>query len=73
MLNGLPHLSAGAGPPLIVLLHTPQAANPTGLARWSTMRMVRPFTGDFTVHVVNRPPGLPPSTRGRSRPRSTVR
>ena len=32
MMNGLPYLSAGAGPPLVVLLYTPQAANPTGLA-----------------------------------------
>jgi pimeloyl-ACP methyl ester carboxylesterase len=62
MLNGLPYLSVGKGPPLIVLLYTPQAANPTGLARWSTMRMVRPFTKDFTVYVLNRPPGLPPTT-----------
>ncbi|MFC4115172.1 alpha/beta fold hydrolase [Nonomuraea zeae] len=62
MMNDLPHLSAGAGPPLVVLLYTPRAANPTGLARWSTMRMVRPFTQHFTVHIVNRPPGLPPTT-----------
>ena len=62
MLNGLPYLSAGEGSPLVVLLYTPQAANPTGLARWSTMRMVRPFTKEFTVYVVNRPPGLPPTT-----------
>ncbi|SEH00928.1 Pimeloyl-ACP methyl ester carboxylesterase [Nonomuraea solani] len=62
MMNGLPYLTAGEGPPLVVLLYTPQAANPTGLARWSTMRLVRPFTRHFTVYVVNRPPGLPPST-----------
>ncbi|GAA4103361.1 alpha/beta fold hydrolase [Nonomuraea soli] len=62
MMNGLPHLSAGAGAPLVVLLFTSEAANPTGLARWSTMRMVRPFAEHFTVHVVNRPPGLPPTT-----------
>ncbi|MDF2705951.1 MAG: hypothetical protein K0R62_1603 [Nonomuraea muscovyensis] len=62
MLNGLPYLSAGEGPPLVVLLFTPQAANPTGLARWSTMRMIRPFTTNFTVYVVNRPPGLPSAT-----------
>ncbi|MEV0379533.1 alpha/beta hydrolase [Nonomuraea sp. NPDC050643] len=62
MMNGLPYLSAGTGPALVVLLYTPRAANPTGLARWSTMRMVRPFTEHFTVHVVNRPPGLPSTT-----------
>jgi pimeloyl-ACP methyl ester carboxylesterase len=62
MLNGLPYLSAGSGPPLVVLLFTPQAASPTGLARWSTMRMLRRFTEHFTVYVVNRPPGLPSTT-----------
>ncbi|MFI6802241.1 hypothetical protein [Streptosporangium canum] len=62
MLNDLPYLSAGEGPPLVVLLYTPQAANPRGLARWSTMRLVRPFTEHFTVYVVNRRPGLPPGT-----------
>ncbi|GAA0937022.1 alpha/beta hydrolase [Nonomuraea longicatena] len=62
MLNGLPYLAAGEGPPLVVLLYTPQAAAPTGLARWSTMRLIRPFTGRFTCYVVNRPPGLPPDT-----------
>lgn len=62
MMNGLPCLSIGAGPPLVVLLHTPQAANPEGLARWSTMRLLRPFARHFTVHLVNRPPGLPATT-----------
>ncbi|WP_371786168.1 alpha/beta fold hydrolase [Streptosporangium subroseum] len=62
MLNDLPYLSAGEGPPLVVLLYTPQAANPRGLARWSTMRLVRAFTEHFTVYVVNRRPGLPPGT-----------
>ncbi|MEU3168492.1 alpha/beta hydrolase [Streptosporangium sp. NPDC006930] len=62
MLNDLPYLSAGKGPPLVVLLYTPQAANPRGLARWSTMRLVQPFTEHFTVYVVNRRPGLPSGT-----------
>ncbi|NUT09984.1 MAG: alpha/beta hydrolase [Nonomuraea sp.] len=62
MMNGLPYLSVGAGAPLVVLLYTPEAANPTGLARWSTLRMVRPFAAHFTVYVVNRPPGLPSTT-----------
>ncbi|MFI0729590.1 alpha/beta fold hydrolase [Streptomyces sp. NPDC021225] len=61
-MNGLPCLSIGAGPPLIVLLFTPEAANPTGLARRYLMRTVRPYTEHFTVHVLNRPPGLPPTT-----------
>ncbi|WP_369373678.1 alpha/beta fold hydrolase [Promicromonospora sp. Populi] len=62
MMNGLPYLTAGTGSPLVVLLFTPEAANPTGLARWSTMRMLRPFIEHFTVYVVNRPPGLPSTT-----------
>jgi pimeloyl-ACP methyl ester carboxylesterase len=62
MMNGMPYFSAGKGPALVVLLYTPRAANPTGLARWSTMRMLRPFTEHFTVYIVNRPPGLPSTT-----------
>ncbi len=62
MMGGLPYLSVGEGPALVVLLYTPEAANPTGLARWSTMRLVKPYAERFTVYVVNRPPGLPPTT-----------
>ena len=62
VMNGLPHMSVGAGPPLVVLLFTPRAAVPKGAARWSTMRLLRPFAEHFTVHFVNRPPGLPPTT-----------
>lgn len=62
MMNGLPHLSFGQGPPLVVLLYTPRAAAPEGPARWSMTRMLRPFAEHFTVHVVIRPPGLPPAT-----------
>ncbi|MFI7134720.1 alpha/beta fold hydrolase [Nonomuraea sp. NPDC050153] len=58
MLN----LTIGDGPPLVVLLYTPEAANPKGLALWSTMRLIKPFTEHFTVHLLNRPPGLPPTT-----------
>ncbi|WP_214318166.1 alpha/beta fold hydrolase [Nonomuraea sediminis] len=58
MLN----LTIGDGPPLIVLLYTPEAASPKGLALWSTMRLIKPFTERFTVHLLNRPPGLPPTT-----------
>jgi pimeloyl-ACP methyl ester carboxylesterase len=61
-MNRLPCPSIGAGPPLILLLFTPDAANPTGLARRYLMRTVRPFTENFTVHVLNQPPGLPPTT-----------
>ncbi|MGW0801488.1 alpha/beta fold hydrolase [Nonomuraea sp. NPDC002799] len=58
MLN----LTIGDGPPLVVLLFTPEAASPRGLALWSTMRLIKPFTEHFTVHLLNRPPGLPPTT-----------
>ncbi|MEV6965089.1 alpha/beta hydrolase [Hamadaea sp. NPDC051192] len=59
MSDPLPFFTIGDGPPLVVLMFTPDAANPTGLARWSATRMVRPFARHFTVHVVNRPAGLP--------------
>ncbi|MGV9329779.1 alpha/beta fold hydrolase [Streptosporangium sandarakinum] len=62
MMNGLPCLSIGTGPPLIVLLFTPEAAIPTGLGRRYLMRTVGPFTEHFTVHVLTRRPGLPPTT-----------
>ncbi|WP_371779628.1 alpha/beta fold hydrolase [Streptosporangium subroseum] len=62
MMGGLPCLSIGDGPPLIVLLFTPQAATPTGLGRRYLMRTVKPFTEHFTVHVLNRRPGLSPTT-----------
>ncbi|MEV5828042.1 hypothetical protein AB0L25_21025 [Spirillospora sp. NPDC052242] len=48
MMHGLPCLSIGAGPPLIVLLFTPEAATPTGLGRRYLMRTVGPFTERFT-------------------------
>lgn len=61
-MNGLPCLSAGEGPPLILLLFTPEAAPQRGVTRWTLMRMVRPLARRFTVHVLNRSPGLPPTT-----------
>jgi pimeloyl-ACP methyl ester carboxylesterase len=61
-MNGLPCLSIGVGPPLIVLVFTPEAAIPTGLGRRYLMRTVRPFTEHFTVHVLNRRPGLSETT-----------
>ncbi|GHI88756.1 hypothetical protein Sxan_61200 [Streptomyces xanthophaeus] len=61
-MHGLPCLSAGEGPPLIVLLFTPEAAVPTGASRRLTLRMLRPFSERFTTHLLIRPPGLPPTT-----------
>ncbi|MGV9304027.1 alpha/beta fold hydrolase [Nonomuraea sp. NPDC003727] len=46
-------------PPLAVLLFTPRAGEITGSARWSAMRMLRPFADRFDVRLVNRPAGLP--------------
>ncbi|MGW0483976.1 alpha/beta fold hydrolase [Nonomuraea sp. NPDC003214] len=61
-LGGLPCLSLGTGPPLIVLLFTPQAAVPAGWGRRYLMRLAKPFTDHFTVHTLTRRPGLPPDT-----------
>lgn len=47
--------------PLAVLLFTPRGGEITGSARWSAMRMLRPFAGRFDVRLVNRPKGLPPT------------
>ena len=55
-------MSIGSGPPLMVLLFTPEAGELSGLTRWSLMRLVRPFAEHFTVRVPNRAPGLPPDT-----------
>lgn len=52
-------LVVGDGPPLVVVLFIPRAGAITGLSRWSVQRLVRPFAQHFTVHVLNRPPGLP--------------
>jgi hypothetical protein len=41
MTAELPFFTVGHGPPLVVLLYTPRAGNPTGPARWSTTRLVR--------------------------------
>ncbi|WP_431899451.1 alpha/beta fold hydrolase [Nonomuraea sp. bgisy101] len=45
--------------PLAVLLFTPRGGEITGSARWSAMRMLRPFAARFDVRLVNRPVGLP--------------
>lgn len=59
--GGLPFLAAGEGPPLVILAGlSPEHANPTGLERWWTMRVLRPLADRFTVYLVNRKPGLPP-------------
>jgi pimeloyl-ACP methyl ester carboxylesterase len=62
VFNGLPHLSTGTGPPVVLLLYLPHAVAPTGASRRSILRMIRPIAAGRTVHVLNRPPGLPASS-----------
>jgi pimeloyl-ACP methyl ester carboxylesterase len=38
----------------------PTARNPTGLARWGELRLLRRLTNQFTVYAVGRRPGLQP-------------
>lgn len=57
--GGLTYLAFGEGPPLVVFPGlSPDHANPTGMARVAALRPVRPLAKRFTVHVVNRKPGL---------------
>lgn len=47
------------GPPLVVLSGLSAAhTNPSGLDGWMQLRMIRPLAHRFTVHLVNRRPGL---------------
>jgi pimeloyl-ACP methyl ester carboxylesterase len=57
--GGLPHLSFGHGPPLVVFpgLGTTNA-NPTGIQRWGELRLLSPLARSFTVHRVGRKVGL---------------
>lgn len=59
MMSQVADLVVGDGPPLVVVLFIPRAGAITGLSRWSVLRLVRPLAQHFTVHVLNRPPGLP--------------
>ena len=61
--GGLPSLSLGDGPPLVVLTGlTAEHANPTGLARRIELQTLKPFARSATVWYVNRPPGAAPGT-----------
>ncbi|WP_370944752.1 alpha/beta fold hydrolase [Amycolatopsis sp. cg5] len=57
--GGLPVLTAGQGPPLVVFRHfAPNNANPVGFWRWTELR---PFAGlmrERRIHLVSRKPGL---------------
>lgn len=58
----LPCVTAGSGPPLVVLAFVPEAGTPSGLTARVLLRTLRPFTAHFTVYVPNRRPGLPQGT-----------
>jgi pimeloyl-ACP methyl ester carboxylesterase len=61
--GGLPYLAVGQGPPLVVLSgFSAEHANPTGAARRFSLRPLLPLARQFTVHLVNRQPGLLPGT-----------
>jgi pimeloyl-ACP methyl ester carboxylesterase len=61
--GGLPCLVVGSGPPLIVLPGlSPENRLPTGADRTGQLRSVQMLTDRFTVHLVNRRPGLEPGT-----------
>lgn len=58
--GGLPYLSVGTGPPLVVLRGlSAEHANPRGAERWHQLRVVGPLTRHFTVHLVTPRPGIP--------------
>jgi pimeloyl-ACP methyl ester carboxylesterase len=61
--GGLPRLSFGDGPPLVVFpgLGTSNA-NPAGIQRWGELRLLAPLARAFTVHRVGRRVGLGPGT-----------
>lgn len=61
--GGLPYLSFGEGPPLVVFPGLGMTnANPTGLQRWGELRLLAPLARAFTVYRIGRRVGLEPST-----------
>ena len=60
MKGGLPYISVGEGPPLVVFVAGgPSNANPTGWQRRYEVRWLAPMArGGFTVYRVNRKIGL---------------
>jgi pimeloyl-ACP methyl ester carboxylesterase len=66
MYGGLPYLAFGQGPSLVVLAGlTPEHVSPAGMARRWQVGKLSSLSDRFTVHLVNRKPGL--------RPGSTIR
>ena len=61
--GGLPCLSFGDGPPLVVFPGLGMTnANLTGLQRWGELRLLAPLARAFTVYRVGRRVGLEPAT-----------
>lgn len=61
--NGVPYLRTGRGPALLVAAGlTTEHANPTGAVRRASLTWAAPFARHFTVHLVNRRPGLAAGT-----------
>jgi pimeloyl-ACP methyl ester carboxylesterase len=59
--NGMPYLRLGQGPPLVVAPGlTSEHVNPTGMQRRMTLAWAAPFAQHFTVHLLQRRPGLAP-------------
>lgn len=57
--GGLPCLSFGQGPPLVVFPGIGMTnSNPTGIQRWGELRLLSPLTRAFTVYRVGRRVGL---------------
>lgn len=63
LYGGLPFLTFGAGPTLVVLNGiSPVNANPTGLARRAAVLSLRPLSRRFKIVLVSRRPGLTEGT-----------
>jgi pimeloyl-ACP methyl ester carboxylesterase len=61
--GGLPCLSFGEGPPLVVFPGIGMTnANPTGIQRWGELRLLSPLARAFTIYRVGRRVGLKSGT-----------
>lgn len=61
--GGLPCLTFGDGPPLVVFPGLGMTnANPSGLQRWGEVRLLAPLARAFTVHRIGCKVGLEPGT-----------
>jgi pimeloyl-ACP methyl ester carboxylesterase len=61
--GGLPYLSFGEGPPLVVFPGLGMTnANPSGIQRWGEIRLLAPLARAFMVHRISRRVGLASGT-----------